>query len=95
MPRYDYECSRCGAIHEADRSVATRADAPACPACGAPTALLVAAPLVTFRGAGWSAPTTQARLARRSREHTAREIGPIGPSARCTREARRRDPDVR
>jgi putative FmdB family regulatory protein len=97
MPRYDYECSRCGQITEADREVARRGAAPACVASGAPTVLLVGVPLVVFRGAGWSASTTQERLARRSREHTAREHGgsPIGPSALRTREPRRRPTDVR
>lgn len=32
MPTYDYECSKCGAPHQAQHSMS--ADKPACPACG-------------------------------------------------------------
>ena len=82
MPRYDYTCIVCGFAHEADRKVAWRCDCPSCPECGGPTALAVGAPLVVFKGAGWSAPTTQERLRRRSAEHTARELGRGGHWAR-------------
>jgi putative FmdB family regulatory protein len=94
MPIYEYECSAasCGVRTEATRPIAERADAPACPCCGQRTELALSAPMVLFRGAGWSAPTTQQKLRTRSAEHAARghalplkarrpdrAIGPLAP----------------
>jgi len=72
MPRYDYQCAGCGLIEEHDRAVADRHQAPACTRCGGPTTLCVSAPLVVFRGTGWTTPTTTDQLRRRSAEHAAR-----------------------
>ena len=92
MPLYDYACTdaTCGASTETSRRVAERHDAPCCPRCGGSTALLVSAPLIVFRGAGWSSPTTQDRLRARSKAHAARghALPPkarraIGPHARA------------
>ncbi len=72
MPRYVYECRRCGAGCEADRSITDRHTAPVCSACGGSTALAVSAALVVFRGGGWSTPTTVDKLRARNAAHTAR-----------------------
>lgn len=72
MPRYDYQCAHCSAVSEHDRAVADRHRAPVCARCGDPTALCLSAPLVVFRGQGWTTPTTTDKLRRRNAEHAAR-----------------------
>ncbi len=72
MPRYDYTCASCGASTETDRTIGQRHDTPACPRCGSATVLVMSAPLVVFRGTGWTSPTTTDKLRRRSADHAAR-----------------------
>lgn len=92
MPLYDYACTdaSCAATVEASRSIAGRREGPRCPRCGGATELLTSAPLLVFRGTGWSSPTTADHLRARSAAHAARghalppRSRPIGPHGRVT-----------
>lgn len=64
MPLYEYACPGCGERTEKMRSVSDRANGPACPACGAETALALSTPgrvgVGGGSGSGRSLPQTRA-----------------------------------
>ena len=53
MPFYEYQCSRCGHLHEELQKIGGR-PLRKCPACGRPALRrLVSAPVFRLKGGGW------------------------------------------
>lgn len=49
MPKYDYACPSCGAMHEVERPMAEAAAPASCPVCGADATRVYTVPRFLFK----------------------------------------------
>jgi len=50
---YDYKCS-CGEVATVSRSIKDEENVPLCPKCQQPMQRVYSAPLIDFKGTGWT-----------------------------------------